>query len=279
MPDRESKVEAARLWLQERCALEPRVGVVLGSGLAPLVEVLEPEFEVATAEIPHWPQSTVEGHAGRLLIGHLAGVPAVMLQGRVHAYEGYDLAQVVLPVRIMARLGIRLLLLTNAAGGIHPEFRPGDVMLIEDHLNLQGQSPLRGPNVAAWGPRFPDMGAVYDPKLRKIAGELASLKEIELQRGVYASVPGPQYETPAEIRMLATLGADAVGMSTVPEATAARHMGVAVLGFSVITNLAAGIGDEALSHAEVIETGKQVGARFSDYLMALLPKLDESLNS
>ena len=268
-----NKVEEAVAWIRSRGPVEPVVGVVLGSGLGPLVAVLDADFECSTAEIPHWPKSTVQGHAGRLRYGRMGGVPIVMLEGRVHGYEGYGLDEVVFPVRILARLGIRSLILTNSAGGVNRSFQPGDLMLIEDHLNLIGGSPLRGPNIESWGPRFPDMSSVYDIGLRECALDFANLREVELRRGVYAAMAGPQYETPAEVRMLERLGADAVGMSTVPEAIAARHMGVLVLGFSVISNLAAGISPTPLCHEEVVECGRRVGAMFSDYLAGLLPRV------
>ena len=269
------RVELATAFLRERLTSPPAVGIVLGSGLAPLADRLDEVADVATEDIPGYPPSTVVGHAGRFLFGELGGQPVAMLKGRLHAYEGYDLDEVVLPVRIMAGLGVSTLVLTNAAGGIHPDFRTGDVMLIADHLNLHHASPLRGRNVDEWGPRFPDMTEIYDADLRRTTHSIADESGMTLREGIYASVPGPQYETPAEIRMLATLGADAVGMSTVPEAIAARHLGLRVLGLSVISNAAAGISKTPLDHAEVVEAGKRVGEELSSLLVTLLARLGD----
>ncbi len=279
MPDTRGQVEEAVAFIRGRSDKQVRIGLVLGSGLSPLVEALADADKFPTQDIPHWPRSTVEGHKGEILLGTLAGVSVAVLKGRVHAYEGYDLGEVTFPVRVLARLGIRALVLTNAAGGINKDFGAGDLMIIADHLNLQCASPLRGPNVKEWGPRFPDMSEVYDAKLRTLAKELALLQEIEVHEGVYASMPGPQYETPAEVRMLKILGADAVGMSTVPEAIVARHMSLKVLGFSVISNLAAGIADHPLSHEEVMEAGARMGPMFSAYLQSLLPRIDQTLET
>ncbi len=279
MPDMRNEVEEAVAFIRSRSDKQVRIGLVLGSGLSPLVEALDDADKFPTQDIPHWPRSTVEGHKGEILLGTLAGVSVAVLKGRVHAYEGYDLGEVTFPIRVLGRLGIRALVLTNAAGGINKAFSAGDLMIIADHLNLQCASPLRGPNVNEWGPRFPDMSEVYDPKLRALAKELALLQEIEVHEGVYASMPGPQYETPAEVRMLKTLGADAVGMSTVPEAIVARHMNLEILGFSVISNLAAGIADHPLSHEEVMEAGARMGPMFSAYLQSLLPRIDQTLET
>jgi purine-nucleoside phosphorylase len=272
MSDARAKVQAALAGVRRRCDFAPTIGVVLGSGLGPLAELVRPVADISTADIPNFPRSTVAGHEGRLILGTLERCPVVILKGRVHGYEGYDVEDVVLPVRLMAALGARGLVLTNAAGGVNRSFRAGDVMVIEDHINLQGQSPLRGPNVAEWGARFPDMSAVYSPRLRELAQRCAAELGLTLRRGVYASLPGPQYETPAEIRMLATLGADAVGMSTVPEAIAARHMGLEIVGFSVISNLAAGISPVPLSHEEVVAMGAKVGADLSRLVAAMIAR-------
>lgn len=264
MSDHEKVIADAVAWLDShRGDIHPRVGLVLGSGLDPLIDVVDIASECSTTDIPGYPASTVEGHAGRLVFGRLAGREVVVLRGRVHGYEGYGLQQVTMPVRLLAGLAIDTLILTNAAGGLHAEWSPGDVMLIEDHLNLQGAGPLEGPNVDAWGPRFPDMSEVWDASLRESAMAAAERAGLELRRGVYAAVRGPQYETPAEVRMIARLGGDAVGMSTVPEAIVARHMGVRLLGFSVISNLAAGISPTPLDHAEVVEAGRKTGPRLA----------------
>ena len=269
------QVEQAADTLKTRIGEPPEVGIILGSGLAPLADMIDVDAELRTSHIPNYPPSTVVGHDGVFLAGRLGQCRVLILKGRVHSYEGYKLDQVTLPVRLMALAGVKTLVLTNAAGGINSDFTAGDIMLVEDQINLQGRSPLRGPNVDDWGPRFPDMSEIYDAKLRKLAYEIAELQEIELQHGIYASVPGPQYESPAEVRMLKTLGADAVGMSTAPEAIVARHMGLKVIGFSVISNLAAGISPTPLNHDEVVEAGNRVGARLSRLIGALLPRLAE----
>lgn len=242
------------------------IGVVLGSGLGAFGDTLAGLVKVPYAEIPGMPQSTVIGHAGNLCLGEIAGGQIACLQGRVHLYEGHDLDTATFGVRLLARLGCRAVLLTNAAGGINPTFAPGDLMLIADHLNLTGRNPLVGPNDDAMGPRFPDMTAAYDPALREAAHAAARQFGTTLREGVYAALLGPTYETPAEVRMLRTLGADAVGMSTVPEVIALRHQGVRVGGVSCITNLAAGISPTPLDHAEVEATAK----RTRDAFVALL---------
>ncbi len=267
------EIESAASSLKGQLSGQPRIGIVLGSGLGGLTEILENPQAIPTSTLPHYPPSTVEGHEGTFLLGQIAGVEVLLLKGRIHAYEGYDLSQVVLPIRLMALCGIETLILTNAAGGLNPAFSPGEIMLIEDHLNLHHASPLFGPNVEAWGPRFPDMTGVYDQDLRSAAEAVAKETNYVLHRGVYASCPGPQYETPAEIKMLRVLGADAVGMSTVPEAIVARHMGVRVLGFSLISNLAAGISPTPLNHEEVVQAGLDAGPRLISYLLDLLPKI------
>ncbi|MEZ6194309.1 MAG: purine-nucleoside phosphorylase [Planctomycetota bacterium] len=268
------RVDRATDFLVERGFDGAEIGIVLGSGLGPLADAVEIEREVANREIPDFPESTVKGHEGRFIVGRLGGRRVLVLKGRLHGYEGYDLALTALPIRIMARLGIHTLVITNGAGGIDLDFRPGDVMLIEDHLNLQGRSPLTGPNVEEWGPRFPDMTAVYDADLRRLALEVARARGIALRRGIYASVPGPQYETPAEIRMLRSLGAQAVGMSSVPEAIVARHMGVRVLGLSVITNAAAGVTGATLNHDEVVAAGQAAGEEVSGLVAEIVSRME-----
>jgi purine-nucleoside phosphorylase len=257
----------------------PRIGLVLGSGLGAFAETLEAPVAAAYRDLPHFPVSAVAGHAGRLVLGQSGGVPVVVMQGRVHGYEGWSGDEIAHGVRVMAALGIRVLVLTNAAGGIHPDLKPGDLMRITDHINLSGRSPLTGPNDDRLGPRFPDMSAAYDPALSDLLEEVAADGRLALRRGVYACMPGPAYETPAEIRMLRVLGADAVGMSTAPEVLAARHVGVRCVGISVITNLAAGIATLPLSHAEVKEVADRVRSRFIELLERYIPALDEALGA
>ncbi len=261
--------------LRSKTDFTPEIGIVLGSGLGPLADQAERVFSCSTADIPNYPPSTVEGHDGELIMGTLSDRAVVLLKGRVHAYEGYSLREATLPIRMMALMGIKSLILTNSAGGICEGFRPGDIMLIDDHLNLQGGSPLAGPNIDSFGPRFPDMSTVYDKDLRAIAERLAPTHDINLVRGVYASLPGPQYETPAEVKMIRGLGADAVGMSTVPEAIVARHMGLRVLGLSLISNAAAGMGEAELSHAEVMEAGAATAVAFSGFLADIIQEIDQ----
>lgn len=263
--------EAARA-VRARTDLIPAAGVVLGSGLGAWAETLEGAVAIPYSDIPHMPVSTVHGHAGRLWIGRANGVPVACLQGRVHMYEGHDAERVVFGARLLARLGARAVLLTNAAGGLSPSFAPGDLMLIRDHINLMFRNPLVGPNEAELGPRFPDMTHTYDPALAAAARAAAQGLGVRLHEGVYAGLLGPSYETPAEIRMLRTLGADAVGMSTVPEAIALRHMRVPVTGISCITNLAAGISPNELSHAEVEEAASQAKPRFVSLVSAWIER-------
>ena len=242
--------------IRERVALEPRLGVVLGSGLGGFADTLAGLVKIPYRDMPHMAASAVAGHEGNLCFGHASGVPVVCMQGRVHLYEGHPIARVVHGVRTMARLGVRAVLLTNAAGGLEPTWAAGDLMAVTDHLNLTAMSPLLGPNEDALGPRFPDMTGAYDAGLRENLKAAAAEASIELREGVYAGMLGPQYETPAEIRMLRALGAHAVGMSTVHEVIALRHMGVRVGALSCITNLAAGISGQALSHTEVETTAR-----------------------
>ena len=256
---------------QRSGGLSPRVGIILGSGLGAFADSFERKVVIPYGELPHFPHSSVPGHAGRLVLGLVGGEPVVAMQGRVHSYEGYSSVQVAFPARVLCSLGIRGLVVTNAAGGINSQFVPGDLMAITDHLNLSGWNALTGPNDDRLGPRFPDMSRAYNPSLRALLLESAQRTQVPLRQGVYAMVAGPSYETPAEIRMLRTLGADAVGMSTVPEAVAAGHMGVPVVGISCITNLAAGVGDQPLTHDEVAETANRVAGIFSRLLTDFLP--------
>jgi purine-nucleoside phosphorylase len=255
--------EGAAAIIRNRSRYQPTVGLILGSGLNRLADEVTHPDTIAYNQIPHWPISTVAGHEGRLILGRLEGKIVLVMQGRSHYYEGYNLAQITLPVRVMQILGIQTLIVTNAAGGLNETFVPGDLMLLKDHLNLLGlggQNPLRGPNDESAGPRFPDMTPPNDPEQRQIAPETAAANGYELREGIYAYVAGPSYETPAELRYLRLIGADAVGMSTVPEVVVARHAGMRVLGISTITNLALPDppADYTLSHEEVLETGRQV---------------------
>ena len=261
-----ARVEHAARIVRSRMTLEPRVALVLGSGLGSLADEVHESVKIPYAEIPGFVTSTAEGHVGQLVIGKLENVPLVAMQGRVHYYEGYSLEEVTFAVRTFKVLGIKTLILTNAAGGINVEFSQGALMVISDHLNLMGVSPLRGPNDDRFGPRFPDMTEVYSRELQEIAVDEARAMGVEIRRGIYAALSGPSYETPAEIHMLRTFGADAVGMSTVPEAIVARHGGMDVLGISCITNMAAGITDQPINHEEVMETGNRIRETFSGLL-------------
>ncbi len=264
--------EAAR-FIQAKTRRTPSIAVILGSGLGPFAQNLqEPEF-IPYETIPYFPQSTVAGHAGRLVVGRLGDVTVAAMQGRFHLYEGYPAEQVVFPVRVLSALGIRKLIVTNAAGGVNPKFRPGDLMLITDHINLTGRNPLIGANDDRLGARFPDMSEAYSTELRERLLRAAASVQIEMRQGVYVAITGPSYETPAEVRMYALLGADACGMSTVPEVIAANHGGLTVCGISCITNMGAGINGGKLDHAEVTETANQAMERFVRLLTAAVPSL------
>ena len=267
------QVEAAAAFLRARCTRLPETAIVLGSGLGDFADRPRQPLAFAYAEVPHWPQSSVVGHAGRLVIGDVAGRQVAVLSGRAHLYEGRPLAEVVFATRVMARLGVRRLLLTNAAGGINTVFAAGALMVIDDHINLLGTNPLIGDNDERFGPRFPDMTEVYSSRLRAIADEASRDAGVPVAHGVYVAVHGPSYETPAEIRYLRAIGADAVGMSTVPEAIVARHMGVEVLGISCITNMAAGVFPEPLRHEEVLETAARVRGAFISLLETIVERL------
>ena len=268
------RLDATASWIRAKRDAAPRVGLVLGSGLGSFAERLKNRIAIPYEEIPHFPvPSGVVGHAGELVLGDVGSTPVVVLSGRVHFYEGRPMTDVVYPARVLARLGVGAVVLTNAAGGVRRTFRPGDLMLISDHINAFGTNPLIGPNEEALGARFPDMSAVYDRKLRALAKSTARQLKVPLREGVYLGNSGPSYETPAEIRAYRTLGADAVGMSTIPEAIALRHAGVRVLGISTITNMAAGILPQPLVHAEVLAVTKRVGQRFVALLTALVPKI------
>jgi purine-nucleoside phosphorylase len=251
----------------------PTVGMILGSGLGAFADTLDGRVAVPFEKIPGFPASTIVGHAGNVVYGRKGGVELLALQGRIHHYEGHDLARVAFPARVLVTGGCKTLLITNAAGGVDPSLKPGEIVVMSDHLNLLGSSPLRGPNDDKLGPRFPDMTEAYDKKLRALAAAAGHDVGLTLREGIYAACPGPQYETPAEVRMLRGLGADLVGMSTVPEVIAAVHMGARVLGLSCCTNLAAGVTGEKLSHDEVTETA----ARVRDQFIALLTRILERL--
>ncbi|HEX9190076.1 MAG TPA: purine-nucleoside phosphorylase [Vicinamibacteria bacterium] len=260
-----ARLDAAADHVRGRTPLRPQIGVVLGSGLGAFADSLEDAVAVPYGDVPHFPTSTVVGHQGALVVGRCRGVPVAAMKGRVHFYEGYPLGEVVFPVRVLGRLGVTTLVVTNAAGAINPSFAPGDLMVIEDHLNLLG-NPLLGPNEDALGPRFPDMSEAYDRGLRDVAEAGCRAASIPCHRGVYVGLTGPSYETPAEIRMLRAMGADAVGMSTVPDVIAARHMGIRVAGLSCLTNMAAGVSDAPLDHRDVLETGERVKAALLEVL-------------
>jgi len=256
-----------------RTSERPALGLILGSGLGAYADSFQDRTVIPFEELPHFPQSRVVGHAGNLVLGMANGVPTVALQGRVHYYQGYSISEVAYPARVLGRLGIRQLIVTNAAGGINTGFKPGDLMLITDHINLMGANPLSGENIDALGPRFPDMSEAYSEAMREIAQRVAKAKRIPLRQGVYIGLAGPSYETPAEIRMCRALGADAVGMSTVPEVIVAAHMGIRVLGISCITNMAAGILPQKLTHQEVIDMTDRVKERFISLLTGIVPLL------
>jgi purine-nucleoside phosphorylase len=268
-----ARAQYAARTIRASISMEPRIAIVLGSGLGDFGNDFQDAVAIPYQEIPGFPTSTVAGHAGRLVIGRVDNVPVLAMQGRVHFYEGYSLEEVTFPLRTFKLLGIKTLVLTNAAGGIDVQLSQGALMLISDHLNLMGANALRGPNDERFGPRFPDMSDVYSRRLQQIAVEEARAMGVELRRGIYAALAGPSYETPAEIHMLRGFGADAVGMSTVPEAIVARQMGIEVLGISCITNMAAGLGNEPINHQEVVETGKQVRDTFAQLLRRLALRL------
>lgn len=259
--------------VQSKISIKPKIGLILGSGLGSIANQMTETTVIPYSEIPNFHQTSVEGHAGRMIIGNFDGVPVVTLQGRFHLYEGYTMEQVALPTRTIAALGIHTLILTNAAGGVNTSFRPGDLMFIEDHLNLMGDNPLKGPNLAKLGPRFPDLSEAYSKACLDILKTSAKELKIPFQTGVYAGLLGPTYETPAEVRMLRTLGADAVGMSTVPETIAANHLGVRVLGVSCITNLAAGLTSQKLSHTEVIDNSNLLAEKLTQLILHAIGKL------
>lgn len=267
-----SRAENAARTIRERTSVEARVALVLGSGLGGFADEFEEAVRLPYQEIPGFATSTAQGHAGSLVIGKVEGVPVLAMQGRVHYYEGYSLEQVTFPIRTFKLLGIDTLILTNAAGGVDVQLSQGALMVISDHLNLMGVNALRGPNDERFGPRFPDMTEVYSRELQERVVEEAHTLGITVRRGIYAALAGPSYETPAEIHMMRSFGADAVGMSTVPEAIVARHMGINVLGISCITNMAAGISENPINHEEVMETGERVRETFTRLLRRVIAK-------
>lgn len=264
--------EAAE-FIQKQKTSHPKVGIVLGSGLGAFVDGIEDPFVIPYSDIPNFHETTVEGHEGRLILGKVEGVEVIVQQGRLHAYEGLPMHEVVFPIRVMASLGIENLILTNASGGINLEFKAGDLVCIEDHINLMGRNPLIGPNLSELGPRFPDMTKAYNPNLREALFSSASEINLDLKRGVYAGVLGPTYETPAEIKMLRTIGADMVGMSTVPESIAGNHLGLKVCGVSCITNMAAGIENEKLDHADIKDQALKVMDNFSQLIKGAIKRM------
>jgi purine-nucleoside phosphorylase len=271
------RAEAAAKFILAKTKLRPRIGLVLGSGLGAFANEIAGAARIEYAKIPHFPRSTAIGHAGRMVIGKVADVPVAIMQGRVHFYEGYSAREVIFPMRVMARMGIRAVVVTNAAGGINRNFKQGCLVVLRDHINLQGTNPLIGPNDEHFGERFPDMTQVYWKPYQAAALQDGKRLGIEIAEGVYAALTGPSYETPAEIRYLRTIGADLVGMSTVPEVIAAAHMGIRVLGISCVTNMAAGILDQPITTEEVMETGERVKADFVALLRAVIPRMRKDL--
>jgi purine-nucleoside phosphorylase len=272
-PDLFTRAESAAAFIHSQTQLRPKIGLVLGSGLGAFADDLTDAVRIPYAHIPSFPRSTAIGHAGQLVIGKSGSVPVAVMQGRVHLYEGYSAAEVAFPTRVLGRMGIRALILTNAAGGINTAYGQGALVVLREHINLQGQNPLTGANDERFGHRFPDMSYTYSKRFREIALDEAKRNSIASHEGVYAALAGPSYETPAEIRFLRTIGADLVGMSTVPEAIAARHMGIELLAISCVTNMAAGILDQPLDHEEVLATGRRVMGHFIALLRAVLPRI------
>ncbi|SFI57100.1 purine-nucleoside phosphorylase [Paenibacillus sp. UNC496MF] len=268
-----AQVREAAGYILGKISLKPEVGLIMGSGLGILGDYIENAVVIPYEDIPHFPASTVEGHAGELMIGTLSGRPVVLMRGRFHMYEGYGPELTAFPVRVMKAIGASKLIVTNAAGGVNTGYSPGDLMLIGDHINFQGRNPLVGPNDNELGVRFPDMSQPYSKRLRELAANVAREQGFALREGVYLAVLGPSYETPAEIRMMRVLGADAVGMSTVAEVIAANHSGMEVLGISCISNMASGILDQPLSHGEVMETTERVKTRFLGLVTGLIPSV------
>ena len=279
MTDDFTRAESAATFLLSQTALRPSIGLVLGSGLGGFADELPEAARIPYADIPSFPRSTAVGHAGRMVIGKVGSVPVAAMQGRVHLYEGYSVQEVAFPMRVFGRMGIRAVILTNAAGGINRNYQQGALVAISDHINLQGHNPLVGQNDERFGQRFPDMTEAYSKAYRQIAIQAAERSGKILHEGVYAALMGPNYETPAEIRYLRTIGADLVGMSTVAEVIAARHMGIKVLAISCVTNMAAGILDQVLDHKEVLETGERVRGDFEALLRVVIAEIAADVGS
>jgi purine-nucleoside phosphorylase len=275
--DEFGRAESAADYIRSKTALRPQIALVLGSGLGHFADIMTDPVRIPYAGIPHFPRSTAIGHAGRLVVGRIAETPMAVMQGRVHLYEGHSIKDVGFPMRVFGRFGIRALILTNAAGGIGSDLHPGCLVLIRDHINLQAVSPVSGPNDERFGLRFFDMTKAYDPEFQSIAQQEALRLGLWLGSGVYAALPGPSYETPAEIRYLKLIGADLVGMSTVPEVIVARHMGIRVLAISCVTNMAAGLSDQLINHLEVLEIGARVQKELVALLTAVVPRIAENL--
>jgi len=272
------RAELAGEFISSQTSLKPEIALVLGSGLGAFADEFSSATKIPYAEIPYFPRSTAIGHAGTLVVGKVGKIPVCGMQGRVHLYEGYSVKDVAFPIRVFARMGVKAVILTNAAGGIKREFVQGKLVVIKDHINLQGANPLSGANEERFGPRFPDMSSAYDHRFREMAVGEGNRLGIGMYEGVYAALPGPSYETPAEIRYLRTIGADLVGMSTVPEVIAARHSGIRVLGISCVTNAAAGILDQPLDHKEVLETAERVKGQFIGLLKAVIPRIADAMD-
>jgi len=277
VPGEFERAGIAAEFIFSRTRMRPKIALILGSGLGAFADEFSGATKIPYAEIPHFPRSTAIGHAGNLVIGNVEAIPVAGMQGRVHLYEGYSVKDVAFPVRVFARMGVKAVILANAAGGIKREFVQGKLVVIKDHINLQGANPLSGPNDERFGVRFPDMTAAYDRRFREMAVGEGNRMGIGMYEGIYAALPGPSYETPAEIRYLRAVGADLVGMSTVPEVIAARHSGIRVLGISCVTNAAAGILDQPLDHREVLETAERVKGQFIGLLKALIPRIAEAI--
>ena len=271
------RAEAAAKFIRKQSPLRPKIALVLGSGLGAFADEFSSAKKIPYAKVPHFPQSTAIGHAGQLVLGKVDGVEVAGMQGRVHLYEGYPAQQVAFPIRVFSRLGVKAVILTNAAGGINLSYSQGALVALRDHINLQGANPLIGPNDDRFGPRFPDMTRAYDPEFRRFVAEAGRKLNLNLHEGVYLALAGPNYETPAEIQAFRSLGADLVGMSTVPEVLAARHSGLRVLGISCVTNMAAGVTGAELSAEEVLETGARVKNDFIALLKAVIPKIVEAI--
>lgn len=268
-----NKILEAANYIRSKTNIKPKIGIVLGSGLGIYVDQIQNKQIIPYQDIPHFKRTSVEGHEGRLILGEVHGVPVAALQGRIHSYEGHPMEEIVLPVRVLAALGIEMLFLSNASGGVNLDYHPGDLVAISDHINLSGRNALLGPNLAELGPRFPDMGQAYNREMNSVMIEVARRHKVNMKTGVYCSVLGPTYETPAEIRMIRILGGDMVGMSTVPEVIAANHMGLKVAGVACITNYAAGIKEEKLSHADVKDVAEKAMVGFATILTETIGEL------